>query len=1180
MGRIGIGVGFLGGPEPPQPEAFLRTCGASKKRKNEEPSVGTPRKKLRKPARGARPIIEMVLHQGQKTHQARVLLDTGCSIALINSQSVKKWGIETTERAEPLRIENYTGKPVPDAGRFYTGTLRLQHRRHFSQERFEVSPMEPGIDIFLPFHWIAAHPPQGAWENQEIRFNSLQCLEKCTRHETNEFSLTWDETVLTNPEARTIGYVAATTSDDPLGQVPAEFRQFLGIMSKEAADALPKHRPYDCKIELKKGSTAPWGPIYPLSETELQALREWLKEMEKTGKIQRSTSSAGSPILFVPKPKGTGLRLCVDYRGLNKITIPNRYPLPLMQELQDRVQGAQWFTKLDLKNGFNLIRIRQGDEWKTAFRTRYGLFEFNVMPFGLTNAPSTFQDMMNHVLSDVLDVGVLAYMDDILIYAKTEEEHDQLTKEVLRRLQKNGLAVSPGKCVWKTQEVEFLGYVIGRNGIRMAEDKVEAVVSWKRPESLTEVQSFLGFANFYRRFIQEYSRVAKPLTELTKKTEQKWQWTPEAETAFSELKRRFTSAPILAHFDAGKRVIIETDASDFAIGAILSQRDEENRLHPVAFHSRKFTPAEINYEIHDKELLAIVDAFKHWRRYCEGATHQVEVYSDHQNLEYFTTTKVLNRRQARWAQELAGIDFKIYYRPGTQNGKPDALSRRSEYRLEKGGIENQPITTVLRENQFEKRLGHSLICSSARLTSLPARKWSKEFTTTIEQHARKDVEYQRAWKEAEKGTNEKLQIQDGLLYRKKMLWVPADTVQRVVESEHDTKIAGHMGQDKTVELLRRNFWWPKMNERIIDFVRSCPKCQQNKASRHRPYGLSSPLELPYAPWQSIAMDFITELPVSEGCDQLWVVIDRFTKMAHFVPLREKAATDLARIFAREIWKFHGLPTDIVSDRDSRFTSDVWKEFLKLADIRPRMSTAFHPQTDGQTERLNQTIEAYLRTFVSHEQDNWVSLLPMAEFAYNNSTTVGNGMSPFFANYGFHPTTVNPPTEEPVNPASTVYGHWMRIVHEESRKGLEAAQERMRRYTDPERKEPPAYQVGDLVMLNGRHIRTRRPTKKLDHKNHGPFQIEKMVSPLAARLTLPRKWKIHNVFHVSLLEPYRTSEHRAPPDPSKILREADDIEQSEEYDVEEVMSSRRQGRRILYLVKWLDYPERKDWTEEP
>jgi len=251
-----------------------------------------------------------------------------------------------------------------------------------------------------------------------------------------------------------VGYVSAVKQEEEetLENVPKKFRSHLAILGKKAADALPKHQSYDCKIELKEGETAPWGPIYPLSEEELAALREWLKEMLRTGKIRRFTSPAGSPILFVPKPKGRGLRLCVDYCALNRITVPNRYPLPLMQELQDRVQGAQWFTKMDLKNGFNLIRIREGDEWKTTFRTLYGLYEFQVMPFGLTNAPSTFQDMMNHVFSDLIDLGLVAYMDDILIYAKTLEEHDQMVHEVLTRLQTNGLAVSPEKCVWQCQD--------------------------------------------------------------------------------------------------------------------------------------------------------------------------------------------------------------------------------------------------------------------------------------------------------------------------------------------------------------------------------------------------------------------------------------------------------------------------------------------------------------------------------------------------------------------------------------------------------------------------------------------------------------------------------------------------------------------------------------------------------
>jgi len=427
----------------------------------------------------------------------------------------------------------------------------------------------------------------------------------------------------------------------------------------------------------------------------------------------------------------------------------------------------------------------------------------------------------------------------------------------------------------------------------------------------------------------------------------------------------------------------------------------------------------------------------------------------------------------------------------------------------------------------------------------------------------------------------KIEIRDGCLYRKGMLWIPnnRNLIRQILESEHDTKVAGHLGQDKTIELIRRNIWWPWMNVQIAEFVRSCLQCQKNKAARHQPYGLLTPMEPPYALLQSIAMDFITDLPLSEQCDQLWVVIDRFTKMAHFIPLPKegKSASDLARTFAREVWRYHGLPSDIVSDRDSRFTSAVWQEFLTLSGIRPRMSTAFHPQTYGQTKRLNQTIEAYLRSFISYEQEDWVSLLPMAEFAYNNSTTSATGISPFYANYGFHPTATNPAAVLAPNPASFAYGHWMHAVRGEARKMRDKTRERMRRYTDPHRKEPPAYQVGDLVMLNGKNIQTRRPSWKLDHKNHRPFQVEKVISPLAVKLTLPRKWRIHDVFHVSLLEPYRTNEIQTTPDPVKVLREADDIENSEEYDVDEIMGSTKKGQRVLYLVKWLDYPDRRDWT---
>jgi len=268
------------GRVPPQPLAHTIICGASRKGKNEEPSAGTPKKPRRMPRSCTRPVIEMVLHQGNIRHRIRALLDTGCSIALINERTVGLLGLERKKHLHARSIENFTGETVKAAGQYYTKPMLLQHRRHYSMEKFEVSPMNPGIDIFLPFEWVTAHPPQGAWTNNEIRFNSAQYLENCTKHEVGQFSLTWDETVATDPVARCIGYVSAASDEDPIRAVPKEFRQYLRIMGNEAADALPKHRPYDCKIDLQKGSMAPWGPIYPLSEVEHQTLREWLKEME------------------------------------------------------------------------------------------------------------------------------------------------------------------------------------------------------------------------------------------------------------------------------------------------------------------------------------------------------------------------------------------------------------------------------------------------------------------------------------------------------------------------------------------------------------------------------------------------------------------------------------------------------------------------------------------------------------------------------------------------------------------------------------------------------------------------------------------------------------------------------------------------------------------------------------
>ena len=426
--------------------------------------------------------------------------------------------------------------------------------------------------------------------------------------------------------------------------VPSEYHDLLDAFSKKKADALPSHRPYDHVIPLVPGETPPFGPIYSLSEVELKALSDYLKENLDKGFIRPSSSPAGAPILFVKKKDGS-LRLCVDYRALNKITVKNRYPLPLISEMLDRLRSARYFTKIDLRGAYNLVRIAEGEEWKTAFRCRYGHFEYTVMPFGLTNAPATFQHFMNDTFRDLLDQSVVVYLDDILIYSADEKEHQKHVRLVLERLLSARLYAKAEKCEFHRSEIEFLGYVVSPSGIKMDPKKVSAITSWPVPQSVHDIQVFLGFANFYRRFVKGYSKITLPLTALLAK-DSKFTWSPSAQQAFETLKSAFTTAPVLAHFDPSRQSVVETDASDFAIGCILSQYSDDGTLHPVAFYSRKFTPAEINYEIYDKEMLAIVTAFREWRQYLEGSQHQIKMFTDHKNLEWFTTTKNLTRRQA------------------------------------------------------------------------------------------------------------------------------------------------------------------------------------------------------------------------------------------------------------------------------------------------------------------------------------------------------------------------------------------------------------------------------------------------------------------------------------------------------------------------------------------------------
>jgi len=482
-------------------------------------------------------------------------------------------------------------------------------------------------------------------------------------------------TLYIRPEDTKLRSASTATPVDSsnLSAVPEVYHDFADVFSKAKATMLAPHREYDLRINLE-GTSPLLGTVYSLSQTELGALRTFIDEHLSYGFIRQSTSAHGAPVLFVRKKDGS-LRLCVDYRGLNKISKKDRYPLPLISDLLDSPSKAKIYSKIDLRHAYHLVRIAEGDEWKTAFRTRYGSFEWNVMPFGLTNAPAAFQRFVNSILSDMLDVCVVVYLDDILIYSEDIESHQKHVREVLRRLRKHNLFAKPEKCEFHTTSTEYLGFCLSPDGLSMSADKVKAISDWPEPRKVKDIQSFLGFANFYRHFIFNYSNIVIPLTRLTRKNTP-WNFGEDCHSAFNLLKKAFTSAPILTHWVPDAPLTVETDASDYAIAGILSITGSDEVLRPVAYYSHTLSAPELNYDTHDKELLAIFEAFKHWRHHLEGSTTLVDVVTDHKNLEYFSSSKVLTRRQARWSEYLSQFNLAIRFRPGHLGAKPDALTRR------------------------------------------------------------------------------------------------------------------------------------------------------------------------------------------------------------------------------------------------------------------------------------------------------------------------------------------------------------------------------------------------------------------------------------------------------------------------------------------------------------------------
>ena len=830
---------------------------------------------------------------------------------------------------------------------------------------------------------------------------------------------------------------------------------------------------------------------------------------------------------MVLKKDGT-IRVVFDYRLANNETIDQSYTMKDAEELMNMAAGHDFISTMDLTSGYHQVPMADDSKEITAFSApgpAGGQYQFKVMPFGLKNAPATFQQFVDDVFRPYLGDFMVIYIDDVAIFSNSREEHLLHLRKAFQTMRDNQVYAKKPKCFFMQKRAPYLGHYISKEGIAMDPKKIEAVKNWPEIHNIKQLRGFLGLTGYYRKFIEGYSKTAIPLTRLLKDNT-KWDWGEEQEQAKQQLIKKLTEGPILQKPNLKEPLILTTDASDDAIGAVLSQDNK-----PIAFLSKTFSDTERRWPIYEKELFAVVYALEKWDYWLLGA--DLTVITDNSAVTHVQKQAKLRPKVARWAELLGHFNPKFIHRPGTENKVADALSRM--HILDIYGIE-------VVENQ------HWL----ERIRALTKKVTQPKDTT----------EHQ------------------GLYYKGDRIYIPGyrDIKTAILKEFHDV---GHLGFRKTLAKVSASYWWEGLSKDVEKFVKSCDTCQRIKHSTQKPFGTLNPIEPPTGKFQTYSLDFIGPLPTTtNGHDAILVIVDMFTKGVTLTPIDfSYGAQKIAEIFRDKIYSKFGTPQKIISDRDPRFSGAFWRTFFELTGTTIAMSTAFHPQTDGQTERTNKTLEQVLKAHVNASQDDWDSLLPMAEFAINSAVNESTKFTPFQLIYGVQPKMpIKMGITMSTTPAAEDFFKEMQNAIAEARNNILQAQKNQKIQADKHRRDHK-FKIGDLVGLNAKNLPIRTGSRKLAQKWVGPYRILKQYGKDSFKLDIPKSFRIHPTFHASLIKPWITSddtdypERKQQPPPPVI------IDNEEEYEVRRISDKRVKHGQTQYLVEWEGYG-REDATWEP